>query len=98
MAMFLLGNDHLALRDFDLGLQLFDKCPEEHCTENFNHWYRNATWNESIRRSISQAVDLPNLASGIENNLDSHVSLINIITVTGFAKSVHIGTKTEIIY
>jgi len=49
----LLGNDHLALRDFDLASQLFipqdlrvlnsmrsltNKCPEEHCTEVFNHW------------------------------------------------------------
>ena len=54
-----------------------NKHPEEHCTEIFSHWLqtkRNATWNKLIKCLKSQAVNLPSVASDVENMLDSHVS------------------------
>ena len=53
------------------------KRPEEQCTEVFHHWLttkKNATWNKLIKGLKSPAVNLPNVASTIENMLDSRVS------------------------
>ena len=54
-----------------------NKRPEEHCREVFNHWLqtkRKATWNKLIKCLKSQAVNLPSVASDIENMLDNRVS------------------------
>ena len=76
------------------------KFPEEQCTEVFNHWLttkKNPTWNKLIGSLKSPAVNLPNVASTIEEMLDSRVSYCCSITNIHIHPVTHTRTHAHIV-